>query len=695
MPQRAPWWSRPWRAYQSNIREIDAGLDVDAIIAHMRSIGADAWLLNAGGIVSFYPSDLEYQHRSPWLAERASGDLIGDAVEAAHAAGIRLIGRFDFAKVDLEIGLRHPEWLFRDRNGNSPVYNGLVSTCPSGPYYQERLFDILTEALDRYSLDGVFFNWFHFTEHDYSLHPYDICRCDSCVAGFRDFAGSALPAERDWNDPAYLEWKRYIAHVMSALSTRIRRFIADRDPGIALSLRQDADIAFSESGTGVYLSAPFWIHGAGDDVLRYRTERPERPVWLTLGVFADMTYRFEIEQQDFLGLQAAQTIAYGGNPCVYQIGIPATIPAGSFDAMGAVLRFHRDHAEHYTDAVPAARVAVVSSADTERRLGVPDGIDRGRSERRGITKALREGHLPFDLLPETSIGDGRLARYDVVVLPNVISLSEADAAVLDEYVAAGGGLVVTGEPGLGDPVTGEGDEFALASLPASRVLRRLTAEKDVRGSYLRVLPGDEVPGFGAAVLGRELLMLDRRFAEVEPHPDAVSAMRLIPPAPYGPPEKIHWSPEHETEVSGLLWREHGRGRVAYLPWLPGALFHDLGLPGHRDVICRAVVAAARGVRQLESNTSPYVEFTVMCRPDGETVLHAVNYTGHHGREFTAPATLADLEVELLVDVTPAEVRSLALGQDLPFTIHPTESGDGKTVRFRLPELGLLDAIVIR
>jgi len=61
--------------------------------------GANAWLLNAAGIVSFYPSRLDYQHPSPWLRERASGDLIGDAVEAAHRRDVRLIARCDFSKL--------------------------------------------------------------------------------------------------------------------------------------------------------------------------------------------------------------------------------------------------------------------------------------------------------------------------------------------------------------------------------------------------------------------------------------------------------------------------------------------------------------------------------------------------------------------------------------------------------------------
>ena len=61
--------------------------------------GCNAWLLNAGGIVSHYPSALDHQHPSPWLKDRPSGDLIGDAVAAARGSGVRFMARCDFSKL--------------------------------------------------------------------------------------------------------------------------------------------------------------------------------------------------------------------------------------------------------------------------------------------------------------------------------------------------------------------------------------------------------------------------------------------------------------------------------------------------------------------------------------------------------------------------------------------------------------------
>jgi len=43
------WWHRPFRIFQTNIREVDSGMDVDAVVDDIVGFGADVWLLNAGG----------------------------------------------------------------------------------------------------------------------------------------------------------------------------------------------------------------------------------------------------------------------------------------------------------------------------------------------------------------------------------------------------------------------------------------------------------------------------------------------------------------------------------------------------------------------------------------------------------------------------------------------------------------------
>ena len=71
-----------------------------------------------------------------------------------------MIGRFDLSKTQKPVFDAHPEWFFKRTNGEPAIYNGLYSTCINGDYYREHALTILAEALDRYEVDGLFFNMF-------------------------------------------------------------------------------------------------------------------------------------------------------------------------------------------------------------------------------------------------------------------------------------------------------------------------------------------------------------------------------------------------------------------------------------------------------------------------------------------------------------------------------------------------------
>ena len=130
------WWLTPRRLIQTNLREIDAGMDVAAYVASLKAAGANVVLFNVGGIVANYPTDLPYHYRNPFL----NGDLTGEVVRRLHAEGIRVLARLDFSKVNERIAAEHPEWLTRDANGNSvPPYNGQVATCLNSWYQQEEI----------------------------------------------------------------------------------------------------------------------------------------------------------------------------------------------------------------------------------------------------------------------------------------------------------------------------------------------------------------------------------------------------------------------------------------------------------------------------------------------------------------------------------------------------------------------------
>lgn len=78
------WWEqKPLRLIQTNLREIDARLDIDEYIASLEEFSANVLLFNVGGIVANYPSALEFHYVNPNL----KGDFVGQVIERVHERG--------------------------------------------------------------------------------------------------------------------------------------------------------------------------------------------------------------------------------------------------------------------------------------------------------------------------------------------------------------------------------------------------------------------------------------------------------------------------------------------------------------------------------------------------------------------------------------------------------------------------------
>src|SRR2546429_6729441 len=93
LPLQAPpsWYATMRRCGQLNLNERDPlTLDVAGWIDYWSSLKLDALLLNGGGIVAFYPTDVRYHHRSEFLGSR---DLFGELAAATKSLNMRLVPR--------------------------------------------------------------------------------------------------------------------------------------------------------------------------------------------------------------------------------------------------------------------------------------------------------------------------------------------------------------------------------------------------------------------------------------------------------------------------------------------------------------------------------------------------------------------------------------------------------------------------
>src|SRR5690242_9587165 len=89
----ASWYRRCLRWGQTNITEIDpTRYDIAWWRQYWKRTCVQGVIINAGGIVAYYPSKFPLHHRPPALGDR---DLYGELARAAHEDGLAVLARMD------------------------------------------------------------------------------------------------------------------------------------------------------------------------------------------------------------------------------------------------------------------------------------------------------------------------------------------------------------------------------------------------------------------------------------------------------------------------------------------------------------------------------------------------------------------------------------------------------------------------
>jgi hypothetical protein len=673
-PATGAWWRRPFSVFQTNLQEIDARLDVEKVLDFIEDYGADTWLLNTGGIVSFYPTDLPFQTRNPFLSDRATGDLIGDAVTAAQQRNIRVIARMDFSKVAARIAAEHPDWLFESPDGERQVYNTLVSTCPSGPYFQEHSLEILDEVLERYPVAGFFVNQFKFSERDYSRVYHGVCHCENCQNLFAAFSGGQqLPAGP--RSPLYPEWLRFTDQLLTRLAGKIADHLAVRAPQAGLLLNRGAPITYYEANNA--FGREPWHHATTENVSAHMAARPEISLMVNAVSFVDMPYRMAGEQPEHFAQYLIQAIARGGSPSTYIMGAPERTPYAAMTLGREITRFHRQNIELYEQLRPAATTALVRP--DRLRSADPDYADMVE-EFRGIYSSLQERHHPFDVVPQELVGkmarEGALQRYSLLILPDLGPLGSTHATALDAFVRQGGRLLLTGRSGVTE--TGE------VELETSPALMRVGAQLSGRDLWSTYATDHEQPWLNEYRYEPTIVPVFGNYSRFVWRPAALKMGTLLPQAPFGPPEKCYGhtgsDDPHMVEVQA------GKGRVRLVPWTIGRTYREFGTTDVRDQLIAAVESIAPTA--VSASLPEQVEL-ILGRDDEGYVLHLLNQSGARRRSFGPHLTVPGGEIRIRGLGDGTRVEALVSTQEVQVT------QDGEGVAIALPPVELFEVLRVR
>ena len=662
------WWEGwPWRLVQTNLREIDiSDINADRYVESLKRYKATVAMINTSGIVASYPTALPFHTQCACLR----GDSLATIIEACHAAGIKVIARTDFSKVRRPLHDLHPEWAYRRADGQVVDDAGDVHVCPAGGYQQECAPRIVEETITELDVDGIFFNMAGFQTRDYRGTDHGICHCAACVEGFREMFGLALPPAVDLDDPVYRRYLVFQERTLRSAKRRMDALIRRLRPDVAIDRPSDGGGGFvrQESNTALDRSPPDWAYSASANTKWVVASRLRNVSSNSSVDFVDFPVRHVSVSPHLQRLRLAQALANGGGLDYYVIGrLDERADRSALDAVREVFAYHAAH-EDYRDLRSRARIALLT--------GPHGNVD----EFRGWFRILAEHHYLFDTLLIEAGTEPVLARYAALILPDHQPLSEDAARRLDGFVAAGGTLIASGRSGLRTGELEPRDQPPLACLGIERIRE---VRESVRGAYLEI---DDRRGF-PRLAGTDLVFLDGPYVDAAYRPGARRVLRLVPPGPFGPPERCVLPAA--TGEPGLVIHPFGAGRAVFVPWSCGALVHRHGTQ-NTSSFAADVLRHHAGLEPLGGNLPPAVEVTLFERGDGTArLLHLVNGSGQLGAGWAAPVTMHDVEVVLPgADGEPAGVTGLVSGRALEW-----HAADGR-LTVRVPELHLFEAVRI-
>ena len=678
-----PWYRTTLRWGQTNLVEIDPARYDDAWWReHWRRTRVQGVIVNAGGIVAYYPSEFPLHHRAVALGDR---DLYGDVVRSAREVGLKVVARMDSNRVAEDFYRAHPDWICVDAEGKPYRQADKYITCINSPYYSEYLPRIMTEIIKRSRPDG-------FSDNSWPGMPRDrICQCRNCSEKFFARAGIALPKVHDWASENYRRWIRWnyerrtelwdfnnsvtrkaggehcvwSGMISGDVLNNGNRFIdlkaiLSRAEIVMLDhQRRNALDGFSDN-----TEAGKRLHEVGgwDKLI------PESTPQYQLGAPA---FRLASMPPPEVRLWSSSGFAGGIQPWWHHIGAMHE-DRRQYATAEPIFRWHAANEDILVRREPQADVGVVWSQTNHDFYGQGRAAERTLGPYRGVVKALDRAGITYLPVHADDIAKAS-GRFGVLVLPNVAAMSDAQVSAIEGFARQGGSVIATSEATVRFESGDSRGDFAIGSLfgvhrgdgaRGGEDAPDPNIETSARHTYLRLAPelraGVDGPkdATAPAVRGSRhpvLAGLDTTdtipfggyLPVVSVEDDVAVLATFIPDFPIYPPE-TSWMRQPRSDLPAIAVREPSSGGklVWFVADLDRCYARDEN-PEHALLIANAVRWALGGRTKLSLEGGHGFITACLYRQGARQIVHLNN------RILTSRIPGRQSE---LVPIGPVEVR---------------------------------------
>ncbi|MGH9666941.1 MAG: beta-galactosidase trimerization domain-containing protein, partial [Bryobacteraceae bacterium] len=350
----------------------------------------------------------------------------------------------------------------------------------------------------------------------------------------------------------------------------------------------------------------------------------------------------------------------------------------------------RSNARYYNGTRSEAKAAVVWSDTTAnfytgagaqlmdaKAVAPTSRVGNLEAEFSGISEALLQAHVPFDVIDDVTLEREPLGRYKAVFLPNVACMSDTAAARLRDYVRAGGAIFATFETSLYDGTGVRRGDFALRDVFGIGDAHRLAGPR--RWDYMRPASVDPL-----------LKGIQREMIPSPAYYVAVSAKAARPVLRYTKPLAGPYDGVPETSGDpALLVNRFGKGKSVYSSGDFGNTIASFHAPELLDIAANTARELSPPAFEL-SGAPGSVEAVLRSQNDGHRLLlHLVNFTGEMTRPIRRVIPLEHVTVRF-ANIGPVK-KAYTLVERGPVPVK-RNAQDG--TEFSLPPIAEYEVLVI-
>ena len=661
------WYGRCYRHFLVDMHIPDwdkrflSKLDAETFVSTVAKSGTSEVMLYCNSHIglTLYPSKFGPAHKAI-----GKGDFVADALKAARRKKLAAVAYYS-AVYNNAAFLEHPDWRIIPQQGESPYEDSRYGTCCPNSPYRDFAVAQTEEFCSRYEFDGVFF--------DMLFWPY-ACYCPHCQARFKKEEGKALPTVVDWNNPVWMAFQRARERWMSELAGLLTAAVRRMRPSMTAT-HQLSPVLHGWRTAMPYSLTEHCDYASGDFYGPPTQQSVVCKIFEALSVrkpFEFMTSRC-IDLWDHVTMKSAsqmemQAFLAPAHAAAFMF-IDAIDPAGTlnrrvYERIGGIFSKLVPY-EKFLGGDLAADVAIYVSSESRfdfRENGTPIGASSKRADNMaagpgmphmdavfGAARSLQEAHIPYAVVTRRNLA--RLKDYRVVMLPNVLVMSDQEVEAFRAYVAGGGALYASGYSSL---VSDDGTlrkDFGLADVFG------VSANTMMDHTLAFFTPVEK--RFAGLVSPQEHLIHRVGWIAIQNRSAKVLAELTKPWCPEngGTVLKPSFASIHSTPpglaafAPGIVWKRYGRGRACYVAG---------PIEAEEQKVNRPVVAGL--VRRLHGGTIPvdaeapaFVELTVFDKP----AEHRLNLSLVSLRQDEEPVTCGGkVRARLGKSRRPIALRSL-------------------------------------